>query len=580
MMRSYEEVVKVMRAAHMIPATALFKKKLFVKLSESGVEEPDEDKMMKDIIDSLAALVRIQALKGTFMKTARSKAFFASLPTISGCDSFWQQLDTEELYFNPFHACFPGQCDIVTTDANQRSWHPLHWASMSSSFRAGDIKALVDEDTESLMRVDCVQQKATAGHYAVAVSNPSISTLQVLVASFPRIAFVKDASDCVMLHWAAQYSRSVETLQYLLQLNPEATKAKDKQNNTPLNLLLNRKYFPELLAMVRCLAEADPSSLLIASNERGCPLHTALFRKEDEDFEALVDLLLSINPESAKVKGRRLQLPLHTACSRETAIPLSVIRKLLAVYEEAVGKVDGLGWLPIHWASQWSTVDVVKYLLPLCPAALPRTATQCVTTMMHRTAARIQNDGCDMIEFIHSVFPESVRVKDEQGHLPLHYAAFYGKYFSTTEAIYRLHPAAIKVKDANGELPLYKVICLRKFDHPNGDDMKVLRFLLNAYPQGVAERTKSNDSAVKGNVFSYVDSESCPVYQRRAFLLAMPTLKPAELRRLNYVERRGAMFLIFAAVCRPSANDAYVNGLRNLMQQDGMFLLKILISYL
>jgi hypothetical protein len=75
----------------------------------------------------------------------------------------------------------------------------------------------------------------------------------------------------------------------------------------------------------------------------------------------------------------------------------------------------------------------------------------------------------------------------------------------------------------------------------------MFRWLLHLYPAA---------AGIEGGVFAdgkktpylMAVNEKLPDYYLRLLLRAAPTLNPAELHRLNFAERRMAMFLAFKAV--------------------------------
>jgi hypothetical protein len=99
------------------------------------------------------------------------------------------------------------------------------------------------------------------------------------------------------------------------------------------------------------------------------------------------------------------------------------------------------------------------------------------------------------------------------------------------------------------------------------------RFLLRKYPQA-ASITFWN----RRTPYAYCLSKGAPVYLLRVLLQADPTIAPEALRRLNYQERRNALFLAFAAISR----NEEPNILSRLRQRDGgeLCLLKQVISFI
>ena len=75
----------------------------------------------------------------------------------------------------------------------------------------------------------------------------------------------------------------------------------------------------------------------------------------------------------------------------------------------------------------------------------------------------------------------------------------------------------------------------------------MFRWLLRLYPE--AAGIEGGVGALhKKTPYQLAIDKKLPDYYRRLLLRAAPTLHPAELHRLNYDERRMAMFLAFRAI--------------------------------
>jgi hypothetical protein len=74
------------------------------------------------------------------------------------------------------------------------------------------------------------------------------------------------------------------------------------------------------------------------------------------------------------------------------------------------------------------------------------------------------------------------------------------------------------------------------------------RLLLRLYPE--AAGTEGGLGAHNKTPYQLAVEKGLPVYYLRLLLRAAPDLDPAELRRLNWAERRMAMFVAFAAVAK------------------------------
>jgi hypothetical protein len=75
----------------------------------------------------------------------------------------------------------------------------------------------------------------------------------------------------------------------------------------------------------------------------------------------------------------------------------------------------------------------------------------------------------------------------------------------------------------------------------------MFRWLLRLYPEA-AGIEGGVGAAHKKTPYQLAVDDELPGYYIRLLLRAAPTLNPAELHRLNYAERRMAMFLAFKAM--------------------------------
>jgi hypothetical protein len=77
-------------------------------------------------------------------------------------------------------------------------------------------------------------------------------------------------------------------------------------------------------------------------------------------------------------------------------------------------------------------------------------------------------------------------------------------------------------------------------------------------------------------------SGDMPEFVRRILLRANPSAGPAELRELNYAERRMALFLIFSAISKDPPGKSFATRLRSLAVKHGpeMYLIRMIVSFL
>jgi ankyrin repeat protein len=155
------------------------------------------------------------------------------------------------------------------------------------------------------------------------------------------------------------------------------------------------------------------------------------------------------------------------------------------------------------------------------------------------------------------------------GLLPLHFAAQYGSLEILQFLICKYPEAAAASAPEDSGLPLH---CFLRGEDPSWC-IEMLRELLRCYPMAAG---KENSKGI--TPYQIAVKEGMSTLIRRLLLRADPTIDPAELRRLNYEERRMAMFLVFSAIPK-DITDSFVVRLRRLKNKD-QSLLRLIVAFL
>ena len=112
--------------------------------------------------------------------------------------------------------------------------------------------------------------------------------------------------------------------------------------------------------------EIDSSTAVIWSAINGCLLPSP-------DYSRVLDrveMLLKADPEAAKHRSTEGVNLLHMAAQQEKLpqqICIDVMQRILAIHKDAVREVASGGWLPIHYATRYSALEVMEFLLGLYP---------------------------------------------------------------------------------------------------------------------------------------------------------------------------------------------------------------------
>ncbi len=178
--------------------------------------------------------------------------------------------------------------------------------------------------------------------------------------------------------------------------------------------------------------------------------------------------------------------------------------------------------------------------------------------------AAYAHPGSDMakikVQYLSTRYPEMIQQRNTCGMMPVHgtmydvnkialvlYEAGGVEQFKAPVA----HPADATYV-LNGYLPLHLFVNVNSIYSHNltppatSDYADVFRWLLRVYPEA-AGIEGGVGAEWKRTRYQLAIDRNLPKYYRRLLLRAAPTLNPAELHRLNYEERRMAMFLAFKA---------------------------------
>ena len=181
-----------------------------------------------------------------------------------------------------------------------------------------------------------------------------------------------------------------------------------------------------------------------------------------------------MHPQSVRERNPSSgNLPLHTACSN-FSWKLSHIKQLFELYPDAVairnvegsqiviGGIEGGGRYPLH---EFLSID--RYFD--------------VQSVERKTAA------LDTVMFLVNEFPASVRVTDNTGRLPLHYACM-NYHVDIVKYLANAYPDGTKVESLEFGLPLHCACASRlKFENL----LPVITHLLKIYPKAIGIKNET-----------------------------------------------------------------------------------------
>lgn len=488
------------------------------------------DKMILHVLDCLGAL---QCVMGQY-DASRAKVFWGAVATIAeiGVDQAIGHVDKRHPGATHLLRAFPN--DLKASDG--RAWLPLHWAAVTDDVDVEDVRNIARADPLATVK-ECNQPiSATPGHLIAAVRHPRIEVVRCLYNFYPRMAMAKDNDGDEPLHYAARYSESIEMIQFLLQANPAATKVRGEGNLIPLqNALFNESE--HRVSIVKSLLDADPSAASVLNSDGDTVFHLAI------NQECCVDLLqhlLTAYPFGLAVQNDIGHLPLHAAClTKDLPRSLENVQLLLTHYPQAAKVPCIYGHIPAHIAAESSIPQVLQSVLAVYPQGLHYACPEDNLNTPLIKAVISSNE--DNVHFITTHYPQAVHVTNAMGLNPMHFAA-ENDNLTIMKMIYSVFPESVRLTDMGGRLPLHVFVQThQEIFNESDSESDCLRFLLRVFPDSVAVVDHQNEAPL-----ALATTENR--YLRRLLLRAQPDIFPEELKGLNYVNRRLGLFLAFAAI--------------------------------
>jgi ankyrin repeat protein len=228
--------------------------------------------------------------------------------------------------------------------------------------------------------------------------------------------------------------------------------------------------------------------------------------------------------------------------------------------KEGIKSFDEYGYLPIHYAALYSSLDEIKFLLKIYPESLTMVTSGEENSfqglnLLHQACKNESNiaNSKAIVEYLCKLIPALVHMKSVSGYTPLHLVfRIHGEMnteavkvlCNTDESVLRdiCTPTAI-TSSWSQQLPLHLIIKYKppRTEVSNEGDCFRLFLKLCLASAGVKDghlKTPSDLAVSKG----------LSVYFIRLLLNCDPTIDPVQRRNLNYAARREGMFLAFRAL--------------------------------
>uniref|UniRef100_A0A7S4T1H8 Ankyrin repeat protein n=1 Tax=Ditylum brightwellii TaxID=49249 RepID=A0A7S4T1H8_9STRA len=238
-----------------------------------------------------------------------------------------------------------------------------------------------------------------------------------------------------------------------IQKNPSVARAKYKASylgpDFPLYIAIKRGAS---FGVVNAIFRAYPEAVKEKNSEDETILHGAC--RMAAPFE-IVSLLWEGWPDAVNRKNRNGQTPLHCACSNHASVE-SVTFLMEKCPQALAEKEEMAGQTPLHCACTFSVShEVVSFLLKACPTVVEE-KNKFGQTLLHSMCSINGNPASlDTLLLLLKYHPEAVRIKDNDGRMPLHYACKKRVSIDVVTLLLEKNPSAVEEKDIYGETPLH-----------------------------------------------------------------------------------------------------------------------------
>jgi hypothetical protein len=375
-------------------------------------------------------------------------------------------------------------------------------------------------------------------------------------------------------------------IELLLKANPEAAQCRNELIMREICIHTNGDLFTSLMSLFLAINK----NLLKEFDSNGdLPIHIAAKYKKS----AHIDYLLKICPDLISMTNNDGDLPIHIAMQRQN---LAVIECLLRIYPESASKMNMKGEFPLHFAAERHSLVLIDSLVKLYPEAASMSTNRGMN-ILHYAVARKDKEAAGIASYFYTRFPNLIHERNGPvpdgtyercgtGYTPF-LLALANLNFEVTIAMCQIDEQVIRdvllctepTPCTNLSNPLH--IMIREFYRsrifqpeftfsPVSKGADCLRLLISLYPEAAGIDNHNGKCP-----YEYArHNGECP-YMLLLLLRAAPTINPDEFHRLNYMERRQAMFLAFRAIVSSSE----VSMWRKLKIEDGN-LLRYVVSFL
>eukprot|EP00599_Poterioochromonas_sp_BG-1_P005042 CAMPEP_0173148664 /NCGR_PEP_ID=MMETSP1105-20130129/9857_1 /TAXON_ID=2985 /ORGANISM="Ochromonas sp., Strain BG-1" /LENGTH=469 /DNA_ID=CAMNT_0014063367 /DNA_START=108 /DNA_END=1518 /DNA_ORIENTATION=- len=133
---------------------------------------------------------------------------------------------------------------------------------------------------------------------------------------------------------------------------------------------------------------------------------------------------------------------------------------LLRAFPNEQKSTDGRGWLPLHWAAVTDNVDIcdIRSIARADPLATVKGCNQPISANPGHLIAAVRHPNMEVVRCLYNFYPRMASAKDNEGDLPLHYAARYSESTEMIQFLLQANPSATKVRGEGNLVPLHNAL--------------------------------------------------------------------------------------------------------------------------
>jgi ankyrin repeat protein len=456
--------------------------------------------------------------------------------------------------------------------SDERSWLSMHYAATLTVEKKISEEDIIILQAANPLGMHLFSEKDKKGHTPVHLlcmqKRPNLSLVRKICLCDPQAFVLCDYTGNSALHMVAQYSESLEMLQSVLQIDHSLTKKRvigPSGLTAPLGFLCGRSDFSSFHKMLLCLIEVDSTVSVIYDGVTQCMRQYKGSSYEDispgsrgESTLILLGKLIDANIDVANYDDCSI---FHEACTYlRGELGIAVLSLFHRKNNEGTKSLDDLGYLPIHYAAENSSLGVIKFLLKIYPESLTMVTSDEEESfrglnLLHQACENKSNiaDAKAIVEYLCKLCPALVHMKSSQGFTPLHLVlGIPGKLnveavkilCNADESVVRdkCTPAVI-TSSWSQQLPLHLLIAWNPPRMEVSNEGDCFRLFLQLYHASAGVK----DGHLK-TPYDLAVSKGLGVYFMRLLLNDDYTIDPVQRRNLNYAARREGLFLAFRAL--------------------------------